>query len=185
MRSKLTYANIVATLALLFAMSGGAIAASHYLITSTKEISPKVLRALHGARGKTGAQGSQGSQGAQGTQGTQGTQGAQGAQGPQGVQGPKGDTGATGLTGYNVVETVTVSTGAGLFRGRATCPAGQTAIAGGYEFDAVSGGGTVEWSIPWSSGNTGSVAHDQWYVGANATATSQGLEVYADCATVQ
>jgi len=164
MRSKLTYANIVATLALLFAMSGGAIAASHYLITSTKQFSPKVLSKLHGARGKTGAQG------------------AQGAQGPQGVQGPKGDTGATGLTGYNVVETVTDSTGAGLFRGRATCPAGQTAVGGGYEFDAAGG---TEWSLPWSSGNTGSVADDQWYVGVVATGSGQGVEVYADCATVQ
>jgi hypothetical protein len=81
MRSKLTYANIVATLALLLGMSGGAIAASNYLITSTKQISPKVLRALHGTRGQTGAQGAQG---------------IQGLKGDQGIQGPKGDTGQAG-----------------------------------------------------------------------------------------
>lgn len=176
---------VVACLALFISLTGTGIAASHYLITSTKQISPKVLKALHGARGKTGARGPAGAQGTAGAQGATGAQGPAGAQGPQGPQGLQGNTGATGLTGYNVVENTTTSTGAGLFHGFATCPAGQTAIAGGYEFDAVGAGGTVEWSIPHSSGNAGSVAHDQWYVGANATASAENLEVYADCATVQ
>ena len=35
-RKRLTYANVVATLALVFAMSGGALAASKYLITSSQ-----------------------------------------------------------------------------------------------------------------------------------------------------
>ncbi len=35
MRRRLSYANVTATLALVFAMSGGAMAANHYLITST------------------------------------------------------------------------------------------------------------------------------------------------------
>ena len=39
----------MATLALVFAMSGSAIAASHYLVNSTKQISPKVLRKLAGS----------------------------------------------------------------------------------------------------------------------------------------
>ena len=38
----------MATLALIFAMSGGAYAASHYLITSTKQIKPSVLGHLKG-----------------------------------------------------------------------------------------------------------------------------------------
>ena len=42
----MTYANVAATLALVFAMSGGAPAANHYLITSTNQISPKVLKEL-------------------------------------------------------------------------------------------------------------------------------------------
>ncbi|MHB8240434.1 MAG: hypothetical protein ACYDHN_00430 [Solirubrobacteraceae bacterium] len=46
MRKRLTYANVTATLALVFSMSGGALAASHYLIRSTKQISPKVLRSF-------------------------------------------------------------------------------------------------------------------------------------------
>ena len=42
----MTYANVVATLALIFAMTGSAVAATHYLITSTKQISPKALKEL-------------------------------------------------------------------------------------------------------------------------------------------
>lgn len=53
-RRHLNYANVVATLALLFAMSGGALAASHYLVNSTTQINPKVLKKLKGTRGKSG-----------------------------------------------------------------------------------------------------------------------------------
>ena len=72
----LTYANVVATLALVFAMSGGALAASHYLINSTRQINPKVLKKLkapHGHRpGATGATGKDGDRGAAGASGCQG-----------------------------------------------------------------------------------------------------------------
>src|SRR5579871_417326 len=82
MRRHLTYANVAATLALVFAMTGGAIAAKHYLINSTKQINPKVLKKLRGAKGKTGATGPQGKQGAQGTAGAAGAAGGQGPVGP-------------------------------------------------------------------------------------------------------
>jgi hypothetical protein len=78
MRRHLTYANVAATLALVFAMSGGALAAKHYLVNSTNQINPKVLRKLRGAKGKTGATGPQGKQGAQGAAGTTGAQGPAG-----------------------------------------------------------------------------------------------------------
>ena len=77
-RPRLTYANVAATLALVFSMSGGALAASHYLISSKKQISPKVLKELkgNGARGATGASGPQGPAGAQGPQGATGAAGS-------------------------------------------------------------------------------------------------------------
>lgn len=46
MRKHLSYANIVATFALLFAMSGGALAAKHYLLNSVSQINPRVLSKL-------------------------------------------------------------------------------------------------------------------------------------------
>jgi hypothetical protein len=74
-RRHLTYANVTATLALVFAMSGGALAANHYLIHSTKQISPKVLKAL---RGKAGPKGSTGATGPTGATGAGGKEGAVG-----------------------------------------------------------------------------------------------------------
>jgi hypothetical protein len=87
MRKRITYANVAATLALVFAMSGGALAARHYLITSTKQISPKVLKKLRGRTGKTGPPGpvglaTTGPQGKQGKEGLQGKTGATGERGP-------------------------------------------------------------------------------------------------------
>jgi hypothetical protein len=75
-RKRLTYANVVATLALLFAMSGGALAASKYLITSTKQISPKVIKKLKGNAGPAGATGATGKEGPAGKEGKEGAAGS-------------------------------------------------------------------------------------------------------------
>jgi hypothetical protein len=104
-RRHLTYANVTATLALVFAMSGGALAAKHYLINSTKQISPKVLKALRGRTGKPGATGKEGpagKEGAPGATGKEGPRGPEGAPGPTGLpgkEGPKGERGAEGHEG--------------------------------------------------------------------------------------
>ncbi len=103
-RSKFTYANVAATLALVFSMTGGALAANHYLVNSSKQINPKVLRALKGAKGPKGAAGEAGPAGPTGPAGSPGTAGATGATGRQGtagqtVDGEPGSTGATGPTG--------------------------------------------------------------------------------------
>ncbi len=96
-------ATVIASLALVFAMSGGAFAAGHYLITSTKQISPKVLKALQGKVGSAGASGAQGGVGPAGPQGPAGAAGAQGSKGERGVQGEpgaKGEQGDPGLSGW-------------------------------------------------------------------------------------
>lgn len=82
MRPRLSYANVAATMALVFAMSGGALAARHYLISSTKQINPKVLKQLRGTRGTKGAQGAVGPQGATGPTGPAGKEGKPGKEGP-------------------------------------------------------------------------------------------------------
>ena len=98
-RLHLTPGTVIATLALVFAMTGGAYAAGKYVITSTKQISPKVLKSLKGATGKAGATGATGATGPAGPQGPAGAAGAVGAKGETGPAGAKGETGATGATG--------------------------------------------------------------------------------------
>jgi|ERR1035437_3948684 hypothetical protein len=96
LRRHLSYANVVATLALVFAMSGGALAASHYLITSTKQIKPSVLRKLKGNTGATGANGATGTTGIAGAAGPKGPQGSKGIQGEEGYEGEPGTARAYG-----------------------------------------------------------------------------------------
>jgi hypothetical protein len=117
-RSRFTYANVAATLALFFAMSGGALAASHYLITSTKQISPKVLKSLKGANGKNGTAGASGPAGPQGSAGAAGTKGEPGTPGGAGKEGTAG-----------------VSVTSAEFTGAK----GPTCKEGGSEFTAASG----------------------------------------------
>jgi hypothetical protein len=93
MRRRLTYANVTATLALFFAMSGGALAAKHYLLTSTKQISPKVMKALKGNVGKAGNEGREGHEGKEGKPGKEGPEGHEGRQGSEGHEGKVGPAG--------------------------------------------------------------------------------------------
>jgi hypothetical protein len=113
MRKHLSYANVVATAALLFAMGGGAFAASHYLITSSKQVSPAVLSQLKGRRGPAGPRGPRGpnlitsikqiapkvQRKLRGRGGPPGPQGPTGAIGPQGPTGPQGNRGGAGPRG--------------------------------------------------------------------------------------
>jgi hypothetical protein len=91
-RRHLCYANVVATLALVFSMSGAALAAKHYIITSTTQIKPHVLRELKASVGPEGLPG------ARGEPGPRGPEGRPGPEGKEGKAGPEGKEGGTGLT---------------------------------------------------------------------------------------
>ncbi|HWX44871.1 MAG TPA: collagen-like protein [Solirubrobacteraceae bacterium] len=90
-RRHLTYANVTATLVLVFAMSGGALAAKHYtkpkhytkhyIINSTGQINPKVIKKL---RGRVGPPGLSGKEGPPGRSGPAGVPGAGEPSGPGG-----------------------------------------------------------------------------------------------------
>jgi hypothetical protein len=82
LRRHVNSTTVIAVLALIFAMSGGALAAKRYLINSTKQLSPAVLKAL---KGKTGPPGANGATGAPGANGATGKEGSQGKEGPQGT----------------------------------------------------------------------------------------------------
>jgi hypothetical protein len=100
--ARLTYANVVATIALFVALGGGAYAAIRLPANSvgTKQIKDAAVTPAKLApadlglfRGKTGATGQEGPRG---LQGPPGLQGLPGSQGPQGLKGAKGDTGPPG-----------------------------------------------------------------------------------------
>ncbi len=138
MRRRFSYANVVATLALVFAMSGGALAAGHYLINSTKQIKPSVLKQL---AGKTGPGGPAGPAGLAGKEGSAGKQGPAGPIGPQGVPGPvnlgplKEYYGKPGEPEEVKVERNKVKVTAWEAISVVGCPAGQDAISGGAYVD--------------------------------------------------
>jgi hypothetical protein len=101
-RRHVTYANAAATLALLLAMGGGALAATHYLITSTSQIAPTVLGQLRGTRGPQGVPGRAGKTGPRGKTGKQGPRGKPG--GPRGKTGHEGPPGPPGVVGVQGVQ---------------------------------------------------------------------------------
>jgi hypothetical protein len=90
---------LLAVVLLVLATGGAAWAAHRYLVTSTKQISPKVLAQLRGGKGKPGSPGDTGPAGSQGTTGNAGPAGAQGLIGATGPAGLPGSTGSTGPAG--------------------------------------------------------------------------------------
>jgi hypothetical protein len=104
-RLRVSPAGVLATVALVFALTGGAYAAGRYVITSTKQIKPSVLKSLKGNAGPAGragapgAAGPAGPTGPTGPAGSQGSEGKQGNEGHEGKQGPEGKPGEKGATG--------------------------------------------------------------------------------------
>lgn len=101
----------------LISVTATAGAASHYLITSTRQIKPSVRSALKGERGPRGYAG------------FNGTNGLAGTPGPAGPTGPAGPSAVSRITHVSStvalapdqVQLVTV-----------TCPAGQSVVSGGF-----------------------------------------------------
>jgi Collagen triple helix repeat (20 copies) len=104
MRSRITPSMVVAIAALVAALGGSAIAASHYLITSTSQIKPSVRAKLHGAKGAQGPTGAKGDTGTAGSAGAKGADGANGTNGTNGINGTNGTPGSA--RAYALVTTV-------------------------------------------------------------------------------
>jgi hypothetical protein len=115
-RRHLSYANVVATLALLFAMGGSAIAARHYVLTSISQIKPSVVKKLKGNVGSTGKTGPTGKEGLTGKEGKEGKEGKLGEKGAAGSAVGYADIAASGVfqvntTPFNATEPSKVATG--------------------------------------------------------------------------
>jgi hypothetical protein len=137
-RRHLSYANVAATLALVFAMSGAALAANQVLITSTNQISHKVLKKLKGNSGAKGAKG------ATGATGTAGAAGAAGAKGETGERGPShAYSNFAAGTGEELVTYVSVPAGKYVINGSGEAQVESSQSAPGLVYCKVLAGGTA------------------------------------------
>lgn len=136
--------------------------------------------------GPAGADGEDGRDGTDGARGPQGPTGATGPQGPQGPAGAKGDTGPAGTDGTDGVSGYHIegpearwSNGAGTTV--AACPAGKSAIGGGFTVEGIRGGtATVTSSAPVYVSQTQASG---WAVKGTATGEAN-VKAWAICATV-
>ncbi len=173
-RMRVTPATVIAGLALVFAMAGGAYAAKKYLITSTKQISPSVLKQLQGKAGAAGAAGTPGVAGAQGPAGPAGPAGPGGAKGEAGPGGAKGEKGATGAAGAKGATGATGASGATGFTER--LPSGKTETGTwnvalySTVFASPSAEASISFPIPLASGGG---EEEAWVFTAAQTANKE------------
>jgi hypothetical protein len=136
LRSRLTYANVMATVAMFLALGGGALAATSFIgsdgkitgCVTTKGQLTVVKPGKKCGRGTTKIAWNQ-----QGPRGLQGLQGAPGANGTNGAAGTNGANGTNGTTKV-VVRSTTVApggAGGGSYSGDIQCDAGERATGGG------------------------------------------------------
>jgi hypothetical protein len=141
---RLTYANVVATLALFVALGGGAVAATtlgrnsvgtrqlkNGAVTEAK-LAAAAQAALRGAQGPRGEAGPKGEAGAAGTPGAPGERGAPGVEGAPGHEGPSG-LGKVFLQERAYLGDNVPAESDGLMK--VNCPTGSQAIGGGGEVD--------------------------------------------------
>jgi len=101
LRNRFGIPGVISVIALVFAMLGGAYAASDTGGSGSKASASakKGPRGPRGPKGPAGPAGPQGPAGPAGKDGAQGPKGDTGAQGPKGEKGAKGDTGLQGSQG--------------------------------------------------------------------------------------
>jgi hypothetical protein len=107
LRTRFGIPGVISVIALVFAMFGGAYAASNSsgggkaTASAKAKKGPTGPKGAKGATGPAGAQGPAGPAGAKGDAGANGANGAAGPTGPTGTAGAKGATGAAGATGFS------------------------------------------------------------------------------------
>jgi Collagen triple helix repeat (20 copies) len=194
--------TLIAVLAAVLAVTSGAFAANHYLVTSSSQIKNGTIAAsdLSSAARKAlkGQQGSKGNTGATGAQGPQGPKGDPGAQGPHGRAGVSGyevktwryskdDANSDMGPGYVGVGSGAIATVA--------CSPGKVALGGGYRFTssgdngfnspAISDGSGVVASFPgrmdWDTNTVKPNNNTGWIVQVNNKVNLADMTMYVIC----
>jgi Collagen triple helix repeat (20 copies) len=190
--------TLIGVLVGVLAVTSGAFAANHYLITSTSQIKNGVISVSD--LSSSARKALQGQKGPKGDTGAAGPQGQKGDTGATGAQGPKGDKGDSGVTGafYATAFYNAGNTNAGAIA-TVACDATKTdyvAIAGGVQVLGLDEGANsrntpVSSSFPgrmnWDTNTPKPGRLDGWIVqfGGNAGATSdknpEKVKVWALC----
>ena len=167
-KPKLTYANVMSSVAVFLALGGVSYAAIRIPANSVtsvqirdrsilaQDLNSRVTTQLKGAQGMRGQRGLQGVAGDVGPIGQTGLQGIQGIQGETGAQGDKGETGLAGERGLQGVQGPAGDTGAQGAKG----DTGQQGIQGevgpqGPQGDKGDTGAAGEQGIQGIKGDTG------------------------------
>jgi Collagen triple helix repeat (20 copies) len=133
LRRHASYANVAATLALVFAMTGGAyaVSGSH---GNGSELRATVPTAVTAAKKKASSKGKPGPRGPAGPKGATGIPGAQGPAGPQGAPGAAGGKGENGTAGTNGTNGTNGAPGEGVKVSSIATGAPECAGQGGAKF---------------------------------------------------
>jgi collagen triple helix repeat protein len=184
----------IAVVALFIALGGTAFGA-HFLITSTSQIKPSVLKKLRAKRGPAGVKGATGASGPAGSAGPQGKEGATGKEGPPGKEGTPGKEGPAGKEGKEGKEGPPASlTKLEEVRGPeeevepeeenlsiAECPTGSRAVSGGFFEEGPAP--SEQFSQAFTEEVEGEVIHGWIYGTANPSTTDfQQIQAIAYCA---
>ena len=131
----LTPATVIASLALLFSLSGTAVAGALITGAQVKNSSLTGLDVLNESLGtndvKNGSLLPKDFKPGKLPAGPQGPVGPVGPQGPAGLQGPAGPAGVAGVSGLVLVSATTAADSSTVKSALATCPAGKKIVSGG------------------------------------------------------
>lgn len=180
LHARLTYANVMSTLALFIALGGTAYAGFSLPRNSvrTQHIAARAVRTADIAPGAVNTS----------RIADRSLTQLDFAPGTvlRGEPGPKGDQGGPGLAALEVIQAASANDSAGNKGVNATCPSGKEAIAGGASLTAEVGGVAVSGSEPDGVQSSGG-ARGWQAEGFETVATNQdwGVRVFAVCARVE
>jgi hypothetical protein len=163
LRTRFGIPGVISVIALVFAMFGGAYAASN---------SSNGGKATASAKAKKGPRGPKGATGPAGPVGPQGPAGAQGAKGDAGANGSAGSPGTTGSPGKSVV-TASESPGIHCDEGGASVEVEGTPVSKKYVCNGEEGPA----GSPWTLGGTlpvGSTETGTWAISSKPVGVQEG-----------